>query len=121
MTTQEVANTLVKLCSQSKFDEAVNALYSPDIVSMEAGAPPGGSRETKGLPAVLAKGEAFMATHEIHSSTVEGPLVAGSHFAVTFKMDMTFKPEKRRFQMEEVAVYKVAGGKIVYEEFFYSM
>jgi len=52
---------------------------------------------------------------------LEGPLVAGSHFAVTFKMEVTFKPEKRRFAMEEVAVYKVANGKIVYEEFFYSM
>jgi hypothetical protein len=40
---------------------------------------------------------------------------------VVFKMDVTFKPQSRRFQMEEVAVYKVADGKIVYEEFFYSM
>jgi ketosteroid isomerase-like protein len=121
MTTQEVANTLVKLCSQGKFEEATKTLYSPDIVSMEAGAPPGGSRETKGLPAVVAKGEWFTANHEIHSSTVEGPLVAGSHFAVTYTLDMTFKPQNRRFKMEEVAVYKVADGKIVYEEFFYNM
>ena len=34
---------------------------------------------------------------------------------------MTFKPQNKRFQMEEVAVYKVANGKIVYEEFFYTM
>ena len=47
--------------------------------------------------------------------------MAGSHFAVTFKMDITFKPAARRFQMEEIALYKVADGKIVYEEFFYSM
>lgn len=121
MTTQEVADTLVKLCSEGKFHEAMNTLYSPDIVSMEAGAPPGGSREAKGLAAVQAKGEWWTANHEIHSSTVEGPLVAGSHFAVVFKLDVTFKPESRRFKMEEVAVYKVADGKIVYEEFFYNM
>jgi len=121
MTIQEVANTLVKLCSAGKFDEAVKTLYSPDIVSMEAGAPPGGSRETKGLPAVIAKGEWWAANHEVHSATVEGPLVAGSHFAVTFKIDVTFKPESKRFTMEEVAVYKVDGGKVVYEEFFYNM
>jgi len=121
MTTQEVANTLVSLCSQGKFLEATKALYSPGIVSMEAIAPPGGSRESKGLPAVLAKGEWWAANHEVHSATVEGPLVAGSHFAVTFKMDVTSKPLGRRFQMEEVAVYKVEDGKIVYEEFFYSM
>jgi hypothetical protein len=121
MTTQEVANTLVKFCAQGKFDEAAKALYSPDIVSVEAGAPPGQSREAKGLAAVMAKGEWWTANHEIHSSSVEGPLVAGSHFSVVYKLDVTFKPQKRRFQMEEVALYKVVDGKIVYEEFFYAM
>jgi hypothetical protein len=120
MTTQDVANQLVKLCAASKFQEAY-ALYSPDIVSLEAGAPPGQSRESKGIAAVTAKGEWWNANHEVHSTVVEGPIVAGSHFAVTFKMDVTFKPQNRRFQMEEVAVYKVADGKIVHEEFFYNM
>jgi SnoaL-like domain len=121
MTTQEVAEKLVKLCREGKFHEAVESLYSDEIVSMEAGAPPGQSRESKGLEAVKAKGEWWQANHEVHAATVEGPLVAGSHFACTFKLDVTFKPQKRRFQMEEVAVYKVADGKVVYEEFFYNM
>ncbi len=121
MTTQEVANKLVQLCSQGKFQEAAEQLYAPDIVSMEAGAPPGQSRESKGIAAVRAKGEWWVANHEVHSATVEGPLVTGSHFAVTFKLDVTFKPQSRRFQMEEIGVYKVADGKIVYEEFFYNM
>ncbi len=121
MTTKEVADALVKYCSEGKFGEAVEALYSPDIVSMEAGAPPGQSPESKGIDAVKAKGEWWVANHEVHSSAVEGPLVAGSHFAVTFKMDVTFKPQNKRFTMEEIAVYKVADGKIVYEQFFYSM
>jgi ketosteroid isomerase-like protein len=121
MTTQEVADTLVRLCSAGKLDEAMKTLYSPDIVSMEAGAPPGQSRESKGLSAALAKGEWWAANHEVHSAVVEGPLVAGSHFTVVFKFDVTFKPQNKRFNMEEVAVYKVAAGKIVYEEFFYAM
>jgi hypothetical protein len=121
MTTQEIANKLVSLCSQGKFDAAGEELYSPDIVSMEAGAPPGMSRESKGIEAVKAKGDWWVANHEVHSVNVEGPLVAGSHFAVTFKLDVTFKPQSKRFTMEEVAVYKVADGKIVYEEFFYNM
>src|SRR5579864_6487810 len=111
MTTQQVADKIVKLCSEGKFQEA-HELYSPDIVSMEAGAPPGQSREAKGMAAVEAKAEFWNTNHEIHSSAVEGPLVAGSHFAVVFKFDVTFKPQSRRFQMEEVAVYKVADGKI---------
>ena len=121
MTTQEVANKLVELCSQGKFMDAINALYSDDTVSMEAGAPPGGSRESKGIGAIRGKGEWWNANHEVHSMKVEGPLVAGSQFAVTFKMDATFKPKGTRFQMDEIAVYKVADGKIVYEEFFYAM
>jgi hypothetical protein len=121
VTTQEVANKLVQLCSVARFEEAAEALYSPDIVSMEAGAPPGKSRESKGIEAVRAKGKWWVDNHEVHSSNVEGPIVAGSHFAVTFKLDATFKPQNRRFQLEEVAVYKVVDGKIVYEEFFYSM
>jgi len=121
MTTQEVADLLVQLCSEGKFQEATEALYSPDIVSMEAGAPPGGSRESKGIAAVAAKGQWWAENHEVHSITVKGPLVAASHFSVMFGMDVTFKPAGRRFVMEEIAVYKVVDGKIVYEEFFYSM
>ena len=58
MTTQEVANTLVKLCSEGKFHEAVETLYSDDIVSMEAGAPPGGrvSRRVWRLSRLRANG-----------------------------------------------------------------
>ncbi len=121
MTTHEVADALVGFCSKGKFEEATKALYSHDVVSMEAGVPPGASREAKGLAAVMAKGEWWTANHEVHSAVVEGPLVAGSHFSVVFKLDVTFKPDGRRFIMEEVAVYKVADGKIVYEEFFYKV
>src|ERR1700744_2441569 len=115
MTTQDVANRLVALCSEGKFHEAMTELYSDDIVSTEAGAPPGQSPESKGIEAVKAKGQWWAENHEVHSNKVEGPLVAGVHFAVTFKMDVTFKPQNKRFTMEEVAVYKVADGKIVAE------
>lgn len=121
MTTQQVADRLVQLCSQGKFHDAMEELYASDIVSIEAGAPPGMSRETKGMDGVKAKGEWWQANHEVHAASVEGPLVAGAHFAVTFKLDVTFKPEAKRFTMEEVALYKVADGKIVYEEFFYAI
>jgi len=121
MTTQEVANKLVTLCREGKFEECLEALYSPDIVSMEAGAPPGQSRESKGIAAVKAKGEWWVNNHEVHSASVEGPLVAGPYFTVKFQFDVTFKPQGRRFNMEEIAIYKVLDGKIVYEEFFYTM
>lgn len=121
MTTQEVATKLTELCKQGKFHEAMQELYSPEIVSMEAGAPPGGSREAKGIEAVQAKGQWWVENHDVHSIHVDGPIVASQFFSVTFKMDVTFKPEKKRFTMEEIGVYKVVDGKVVYEEFFYSM
>lgn len=119
MSTEEIAKTIVSMCSEGKFQEAVEATYSADIVSIEAHAPEGQSRESKGIDAVRAKGQWWAENHEVHSAVVEGPLVAGSYFSVTFKMDVTFKPASKRFVMEEVAVYKVADGKIVREEFFY--
>jgi ketosteroid isomerase-like protein len=119
MTTQEIGNRLVELCREGKFTDAVTELYADDIVSMEAGVPPGGSREAKGIAAIRGKGEWWVANHEIHSNVVEGPLVAGNFFTVTFQFDVTFKPADKRNMMEEVAVYRVADGKIVYEEFFY--
>jgi hypothetical protein len=120
VTTQEIAEGLVKLCSEGKFEEAIKTFYSPEIVSVEASAPPGESREAKGLPAVIAKAEWWAANHEVHAAKVEGPLVAGSHFAVTFKLEVTFKPAGKRFTMEEVGIYKVVDGQVVYEEFFYN-
>ena len=121
MTTQEVADQLVKMCREGKFREAVESLYGDDIVSVEAAAPPGGSRESKGIAEVKGKGEWWEANHEVHGAVVEGPLVAGDFFSCTFKLDITFKPQNRRFQMEEIAVYKVRDGKVVYEEFFYNV
>lgn len=121
MTTQQVADTLVGLCSKGKFGEAMELLYSPDIVSVEAVAPPGGSREAKGIDAIRGKADWWTTNHDVHNVEVQGPLVTDSHFSVLYKLDITFKPENRRFTMEEIAIYKVADGKIVYEEFFYNM
>jgi len=120
MTTQEVADKLVELCKEQKLAEAME-LYSPDIVSVEAGAPEGQTRESKGIAAVKAKGEWWATNHDVHSMSVEGPLVAGPFFAVTFKFDVTLKAKNQRFTLEEVALYRVADGKVIHEEFFYSM
>lgn len=120
MTTQEVANKLVELCKKGKFHEATQSLYAQDIVSVEPMAPPGQSRETKGLDAVMAKGKWWEDNHIVHKSEVEGPIVAGSQFAVAFKLDVTYKPENKRHQMEEIGLYKVHDGKVSHEEFFYA-
>jgi len=121
MTTQEVAEKLVALCSEGKALEAIETLYSADIVSVEAMSMPGGSREMSGIEAVKGKANWWMSEHEVHSAGVEGPLVSPQHFCVRFKYDVTNKPSGRRMMMDELAVYQVKDGKIIREEFFYGM
>ncbi|MEO7965405.1 MAG: nuclear transport factor 2 family protein [Gemmatimonadaceae bacterium] len=119
MTTKEVANRLVELCRQGKNLEAIETLYSPDIVSVEAGAPPGQSRETQGVAAAKGKGEWWVANHDVHSAQTTGPWPHDDRFVVGHHYDITFKPTGERRTMDEVALYTVRDGKIVREEFFY--
>jgi len=121
MTTPEVADKLVALCSKGQFMEAIQTLYAADVVSVEAMAMPGHSRETSGLEGVIGKGNWWAAEHEVHSLKLEGPLVAGSHFCVRFALDVTAKSSGQRMLMDELGVYQVKDGKVVREEFFYSM
>jgi len=117
----EVGKKLVELCKQGKNQEAVETLYSPDIVSVEAGAPPGMQRETRGFEGVAGKGKWWAENHIIHSHEVDGPWPHDNRFIVRFKYDITNKPSGRRMQLDEAGLYTVEDGKIVREEFFYSM
>ncbi|HEY4301108.1 MAG TPA: nuclear transport factor 2 family protein [Candidatus Didemnitutus sp.] len=117
MKTEEIAQGLVKLCRKARFTDAVDAYYSPKIVSVEAA---GDEREARGLAAIKAKGEWWVANHQIHRMTVEGPFVGGNKFVVRFTLDVTFKPKKQRRTMDELAIYTVRRGRIVHEQFFYN-
>ena len=122
--TIEVGKKLVELCKQYKFKEAMDQLYSPDIVSIEAGAPPGQDTKAVGIAAVKAKGEWWEKNHEIHSAEVTGPWPHGDRFAARFTMDVTGKVGSmagKRMTLDEIALYTVKDGKIIKEEFFYSM
>jgi hypothetical protein len=121
MTTHDIGTRLVELCRAGKHREAQDSLYSPDIVSVEAGAPPGQSPETRGLAAVIAKGTAWEQAHEIHQATTEGPFPHGDRFAVVFDFDVTRRADGQRIRMHEVALFTVVNDKITREEFFYAM
>jgi len=121
MTTQQVADRLVALCRENDYDRAMNELYGPDIVSIEPFAPPGKSAESRGLAAVKAKAEWWTGAHTINEARVEGPLVADFHFCVRFFFDVTQKATGTQMRFSELGVYEVKDGKIVREEFFYSM
>ncbi|MEO8926277.1 MAG: nuclear transport factor 2 family protein [Caulobacteraceae bacterium] len=117
MTTHDVANDLVAMCKQGKFNESGEKHWADDVLSVEAGGAP--NPEVRGKAAVKAKGEGFMSSHEIHGVEVEGPYVNGDQFVVRFKMDMTPKASGQRMSMDEVGVYTLKNGKIAEERFFY--
>jgi hypothetical protein len=120
MTTLDIAKKYVELCKHHKYEEALG-LFSQDAVSVEAGAPPGQSAESRGLSAIREKGAKWGADHEIHDAKVDGPWPNGDRFIVRFSYDITNKPSGRRIKMEEAGLFTVANGKIIREEFFYSM
>lgn len=118
MTTTEVANRLVSLCRENKNLQAVEELYSPNILSLEPEGTP--NEKAEGIEAVRAKTEGFFASvKEAHGGSVSDPIVAGDFFTVQMDMDITFH-EIGRIQMNELCVYQVAEGKIVKEQFFYT-
>ena len=117
MTTQEVADRLVQLCREGKFHEAIDELYSKDIISNE----PNNSDTKEGLEAVKEKTEKFVASiQEMHHSIISDPLVARDHFACIMDIDATYK-EHGRMSMSEMCVYEVKDGKIIKDSFFYTM
>ena len=101
--------------------EALDTLFAQDAVSVETGAPPGMQREAKGLAAIKAKGEWWIANHEVHSAAMTGPWPHDDRFIVGFQYDITNKPSGNRMKMNEVGLFTVKNGKIVREEFFYDM
>jgi hypothetical protein len=121
MNTLQIGTKLVELVRTGKDREAQDTLYAADAVSVEAGAMPGMDRAAKGLAAIKGKGEWWYGNHEVHSLKVTGPFPHDDRFIVIFDMDVTNKGSGQRIQMQEAALYTVANGKIVKEEFFYAM
>jgi hypothetical protein len=119
MSIQEVATGIVALVRAGKFDEATKTYYSPDIVSVEAFAAPGESREAVGMAALQAKGEWWEQNMEVHGIETTDPMYNGEQFALYMTFDVTNKASGQRYPIKEVAVYTVKDGKIVHESFFY--
>ena len=120
MTTQDIANRLSELCKAGQYEQAQQELYAEDAISIEpVGAP--GPQSVKGRDEIIKKGEEFRnSIEELHSADASQPIVAGNHFAITITVDATFKGMGKML-MEEVCVYEVKDGKVVKEQFFYSV
>jgi hypothetical protein len=119
MTLNDVANELVAGCRENRARENLDRLYAKDAVSVEA-MDMGGGRETVGLAGIHGKHDWWEANFDVPALTVEGPFLHGDdRFAVIFEMDTINKASGERRKDREVAIYHVAGGKIVREEFFF--
>ncbi len=123
MTNAEVGERLCELCREGKNLEAIDELYADDVVSVEAAEGDGPlPRTVEGKETVRGKTEWWANAHEVHDNEVMGPFPHGDdRFAVFFDVDVTNIESDQRFQLREVAVYTVADGHVVREEFYYAM
>jgi hypothetical protein len=121
MTTMDIGKEVAALCKQGKNQEAIDRFYSSNIESVEPVAMPGMGQTQKGIQAIKGKNQWWVENHLIHGGTVDGPYPHGDRFILRFKYDVTPKHTGNRMTMDETGLYTVQNGKIVKEEFFYSM
>lgn len=120
MTLMEIANELVAGCREGREAENLTKLYAPGAVSVEA-ADQGNGREVQGIDAIRGKHEWWASAFEVTGGSTSDPFPHGEdRFAVIFEVQGQSKESGEAFDMKEVAVYHVADGKIVREEFFYA-
>jgi hypothetical protein len=118
MTTNQIANRLVELCRQGKFETAQKELFAKDAMSIEPHASPAFEKETTGLDAIIEKGKKWENMVEsVNKMEVSEPMVASNSFACTMHMDVTMK-DKQHWDMTELCTYTIKDGKIVVEQFF---
>ena len=71
--TLEVGKRLVTLCREAKIMQAIEELYSPDIVSVEAAASANMPQKQEGIKAVRGKAEWWEANHTVHRPKPTAP------------------------------------------------
>ena len=114
MNIQQIAGEVVKLIREGKNKQAKDKFYADDIVSVE-----GNGDKLEGIDAIYQKSIDWASqVSEVHSASVSEPLIAADHFALNIKMDISYKNGYRAI-MDEIAVYKINDGKIVFEQYFF--
>ena len=116
--TSAVAHELVDLCRARRNAEAIDKFYSDKIVSIESMGNETMPKEMHGIDAIRAKNQWWNENMEVHAADVVGPFIGDDAFAVRYSFETTLKATGKRSIMKEMALYTVADGKIVKEEFF---
>ena len=120
MTTEMVANKLVEFCRRAKNTEAIEQLYAGNIRSLE---PKGSQAElTLGKVPVLVKDQQWRSmVQQINSVYISDPVITGNYFSCGMDIEVVLKETGRRITLNEICVYEVQNGKIVFEQFFYAI
>jgi len=119
MDTQQVAQRLVELCREGKYDQAQEELYADSAVSIE-GDGQKADGIVRGMAAIREKGKQWADNLvEVHGGSVSDPVIADGWFSVAMGLDATYK-DMGRVAMKEIAVYQVRDGRITHEQFFYN-
>jgi len=119
MDIREIAGELVAGCREGRAMANLDTLYAENAVSVE-GADQGMGRETAGLAGIRGKMEWWVGAMEVTGGSISDPMIHGDdRFAVIFEVQGREKESGNSFDMKEVAIYTVADGKIVREEFYY--
>ena len=111
---QEITNRLTSLCEQHQFIEAYTELFADDAVSID---PIYKNEPLTDLTNLVERERQFLAGAEIHEVKISLPVFAGNFFCETISMVFTVSGQDKR-TVEELAVYKIANGKIVSQQFF---
>lgn len=118
---KEIANRLVHLCREGDFGTTYRELFSPtNIKSIEPEGVP--NQVIQGsIELITQKGQQFFANVEsLNTSEISDPIIAGGHFSVIWKVNVTFKGDIQSHQLDEIIVYEVKEGKIISEQFFFN-
>jgi ketosteroid isomerase-like protein len=116
MSIQALGHKFVEMCNQGKNFDVMEAMYAPDIVSVE-----GDGKEWKGKGPVIQKSRDWAKGVDFRGEKALGPYFnGGNQFAVHFSLDITRKATGESMTLQEVALYTVnKDGLISREQFFY--
>ncbi len=107
--TGEVAGRLIELCGNNEFLQAEQELYDENVIHIEID-----GQEFKGFNEVLLKEKQFL-ENLINKPSVKisEPIISGDYFSVRMQMEVDHKQNGHR-SMDELIVYRVVSGKIVF-------
>ena len=118
MTTNAIANRLVELLRDGKFEQVYDELFDAERVRhLEPQSEH--FAEVIGVAAIKEK-DALMTANIASFGKLEvgDAITAGGFFAIPYKMAFTMK-DGTAVSIDEIILYEVQDGKIILEQFFY--